>query len=80
MTPSDLAKEIKSAANGAVVISLSDLAPILGYKDPYRLKQKLTRDDPDSRVPVIRPIVGKKYSIKEIAIRVTEAGRRSDDD
>ena len=78
MTPSDLAKEIKSAANGAVLISLSDLAPILGYKDPYRLKQKLTRDDPDSRVPVIRPVLGKKYLISEIAIRAVEAGRREE--
>lgn len=76
MTASALEKELKSARDGAVLISMTELAPLIGYKDPNKLLRKIAGDDPDSQVPVLRPVVGKRYSIKEVAIRITEIGRR----
>lgn len=78
MTASTLEKELKTANGGAVVITMSELARLLNYADPWALKKKLTKDDPDSRVPVLRPVFGKKYAIKEVAIRVTELGENDD--
>lgn len=79
MTASALEKELKQAAGGAVLISLSELATLTGYKDAQKLRRKIIADDPDSRVPVLRPVIGKRYSIKELAIRLIEAGGREDE-
>lgn len=72
MTASEIAADMKSFT-GSGMITPSELAKYLGYKDAWRTAEKFLRDDPESRVPVIRAISGRKYIIKEVAVRVHEA-------
>lgn len=72
MTASEIAADMKSFV-GAGVIYTAELARYLGYKATWRVAEKYLRDDPESRVPVIRAIGGRKYLIKEVAVRVHEA-------
>lgn len=72
MTASEIAADMR-AFTGAGVISVSELARYLGYKATWRVAEKYLRDDEDSAVPVIRAVGGKKYIIKEVAVRIKES-------
>lgn len=72
MTASEIAADMR-AFTGAGVISAAELARYLGYKATWRVAEKYLRDDEDSAVPVIRAVGGKKYIIKEVAVRIKES-------
>ena len=72
MSASQIAADLRQFT-GAGVITATQLAEYLGMKTAWRAKEKYLSDDPESRVPVIRAISGKKYLIKEVAIRLHES-------
>lgn len=72
MTASEIAADMR-AFTGAGVITASQLAEYLGVKTAWRVREKYLRDDEDSAVPVIRAVGGKKYIIKEVAVRIKES-------
>lgn len=72
MTRTEIEKELRRYVNGACVMTLSELAGSLKIKNQYRVKQKYLQDDPDSEVPVIKALSGKRYFIKDLAIRLME--------
>lgn len=72
MSASEIAADMKKFT-GAGVITATQLAKYVGMKTAWRAKEKYLSDDPESAVPVVRAISGKKYLIKEVAIRLHES-------
>lgn len=74
MNRSGIATELRKFT-GAGTITLTELTAFLGQKNVSRVKKIYLSDDPESEVPVMEAIGGKRYLIPEVAIRLKEAAK-----
>lgn len=66
MLKSDLIMALRKASGGAEFISQKELAQVLGFKDPHRIRELVTG--------VSR--IGKRYYLPEVAGRIMQEVRR----
>ena len=73
-TRTAIAKELRAFTKSGTV-GVSQLAAFLGRSDQHKVKKKYLSEDPDSDVPVLSAIGGRRYLISEVAVRLEEAIR-----
>lgn len=71
MTRSDIAKDLRQFT-GSATVTVTQLAQYVGMKNRHRVKERYLRDDPDSAVPVMKALGGKRYMVWDVSARLLE--------
>lgn len=71
MTRSEIARDLQRFT-GSATVTVTELAQYVGMKNRHRVKQRYLLDDPDSAVPIMKALGGRRYMVQDVATRLLE--------